>query len=154
MQFLSADVASAHRAKPKPVATSLFLSSFAETGCGTTQSVSQTTACNTRVPRGRYAGEYDLPWGQCYNASANYVSTDVVTYLGSSYVATASSTGVAPIGARRKRRGLVCTGTRQERSFGPAGAAGAAGPQAGHKASRGRSRALPGATGLTGPART
>ena len=97
----------------------LFLSSvlpiFIFTGCGSPQTVTAIAG-----PAGP-AGVPGLIFLGPYNFSSPYVSTDVVTYQGSSYVALGSNTNVAPSG--------VSASNADWAVLAQAGATGAAGPQ-------------------------
>ncbi|WP_198152101.1 hypothetical protein [Granulicella tundricola] len=106
------------------------------TGCGVTQSPSATVG-----PAGP-AGAPGLIFLNAYTATLQYVPTDVVTYQGSSYVALATSTGVAPVGATASATDwAVLAQAGATGAPGAVGAVGAAGPQG-----------IPGLSGAQGPA--
>ena len=111
-------------------------------GCGSSQTTAQGPVGPTGPPGLIYKGDYSL--------QTAYVQSDVVSYQGASYVALASSTGVAPVGVTGSATNwglLAAQGAVGAQGIagtpgipgppGPAGAPGVPGPQ--------------GATGPTGP---
>ena len=123
-------------------------------GCGSPQSVQAAQ----QGPTGP-AGPPGLIFLNTYNPATAYLPTDVVTYQGSSYVAIASSTNVAPIGASASTADwAVLAQAGAQGPIGPAGPQGIPGPQglAGPTGPAGATgptgpAGLPGATGATGP---
>lgn len=89
----------------------------------------------------------DLVFVGTYNAATSYVPGDVVTYIGSSYVALRSGKGVSPVGSSAS-----ATNWTVMAQAGATGPQGLPGPQgfpglAGANGLQG----LPGAAGMTGP---
>jgi hypothetical protein len=110
-------------------------------GCGVSQAVIPLTTSSSTPA----SGTPGLIFKGAYNAAASYASTDVVTYEGSAYVATASSTGVAPVGlATSAQSWTVLAQAGEAGATGPQGPIGLPGPQG--------VQGLPGAKGDTGPA--
>ncbi len=122
-------------------------------GCSTaaTFSEAQSTASTAASP--------GLIFRNAYDSSTSYVPTDVVTYLGSSYVALTTMKGVPPVGASQSATcwaALALAGTNGVQ--GPQGVQGVAGVQgppgvAGPQGVPGAAgpRGVTGATGLPGP---
>ncbi len=99
------------------------------TGCGATVVSAATNAAPAQAA---------LVFRGSYNAASSYAVNDVVLYQGSSYVAIAASTNMAPSGGPASATGWVMLAAAG--ALGPAGPQGAAGPQG-----------LTGAQGPTGP---
>ncbi len=120
-------------------------------GCSTASTFSEAQSTTNAT------GSPGLVFLNAYNASVSYVPTDVVTYLGSSYVALTAIKGVPPTGSANSATSwavLAQAGTNGAQGIsGIQGVPGLTGPQgapgvAGLRGSAG----VPGTQGVVGPA--